>query len=105
MKPLTRNQLEGRKEKAVRFTRDVLGDPDRADEIADESLEDYAERRKVKVINSFQRKAIMPRNQTEERDQDSSRHRAIPFIAIALWGGSWALTSRGESRVEKKRRA
>jgi hypothetical protein len=38
---LTREQLEGRKEKAVRFTRDVVGDPDRADEIAEESLEDY----------------------------------------------------------------
>ena len=40
--------------------------------------------------------------QTKEQDQNSSRHRAIPFIAIALWGGSWVLTSRG---VEKKRRA
>jgi len=47
---LTRPQLEGRKEKAVRFTRDVLGDPNRADEIEAESLEDYAERRNVKLI-------------------------------------------------------
>jgi hypothetical protein len=40
--------------------------------------------------------------QTEEQDKDSFVHRAIPFIAIALWGGSWALTSRGES-VSKRR--
>jgi hypothetical protein len=57
---LTRAQLEGRKEKGVRFTRDVRADPDRADEIDAESLEDYAERRKLKLSNSFQRKVIMP---------------------------------------------
>ena len=51
-KALTRDQVEARKEKAVRFTRDVLDDPDRADEIEDESLEDYAARRKIKIINS-----------------------------------------------------
>src|SRR5215831_7921357 len=60
MKALTRDQLESRKEKAVRFTRDVLGDADRADEIADESLEDYAERRRIQITNpSKRRKAIM----------------------------------------------
>jgi hypothetical protein len=51
MKALTRKQLESRKAKAVRFTHDVLGDPDRADEIEDESLEEYAERRHVQVVN------------------------------------------------------
>jgi hypothetical protein len=61
MKQLTRAQLEGRKEKAVRFTGDVRGDPERADEIEAESLENYAEQRKVKLINSFRkRNAIMP---------------------------------------------
>jgi len=45
-KVLTREQLGSRKEKAVRFTRDVLGDPEPAEEVADESLEDYAARRK-----------------------------------------------------------
>ena len=34
MKTLTRKQLESRKAQAVRFTRDVLDDPDRAEEIA-----------------------------------------------------------------------
>jgi hypothetical protein len=60
VKALTRYQLQPRKEKAVRFTRDVLGDPDRAEEIADESLEDYAERRKIQITNpSNRRNAIM----------------------------------------------
>src|SRR4051812_49244415 len=50
-KPLTREQLQSRKDKAVRFTRQVVGDPDRADEIQSESLEDYAERRRIQIQN------------------------------------------------------
>jgi hypothetical protein len=60
VKSLTRAQLQSRKEKAVRFTRDVLDDPDRANEIADESLEDYAERRGIQITNPTKRRnAIM----------------------------------------------
>lgn len=51
MKTLTRKQLESRKAKAVRFTRDVLGDDDRADEIESESVENYAERKGIRVVN------------------------------------------------------
>ena len=66
VKELTRAQLESRKEKAVRFTRDVLDDPDRADEIADESLEDYAQRRKIQITNpSRRRNAIMARTKSK----------------------------------------
>jgi hypothetical protein len=52
LKSLTREQLQSRKDKAVRFVRDVLDDPDRADEIEDEDLESYAERRKISIINT-----------------------------------------------------
>jgi hypothetical protein len=51
VKSLTREQLESRKDKAVRFVRDVLDDPERADEIEDEDLEDYAERRHIELAN------------------------------------------------------
>ena len=51
MKSLTRKQLETRKAQAVRFSRDVLSDDDRADEIEDESLDEYAERRHIKLTN------------------------------------------------------
>lgn len=51
MKTLTRKQVESRKAQAVRFTRDVLGDEDRADEIENESLDDYAERRRITITN------------------------------------------------------
>ena len=62
---LSREQLQARKEKAVRFVRDVLGDSDRADEIAGESPEDYAERRKFEITNP-RRRAIMPRKSVED---------------------------------------
>jgi hypothetical protein len=55
-KTLTRQQLEGRKEKAERFTRDVLEDPERADEIGRESLEEYAARRKIELSNPTKRR-------------------------------------------------
>jgi hypothetical protein len=51
VKTLTREQLQSRKDKAVRFVRDVLDDPDRADEIEDEDLEDYADGRHIELIN------------------------------------------------------
>lgn len=70
MKALTREQLERRKEKAVRFTRDVLDDPDRADEIADESLEDYAERKKIAVSNPRRKRNMARRVKTREELQE-----------------------------------
>ena len=72
MKTLTRKQLEARKAKAVRFTRDVLDDPDRADEIEDESLEDYAERRHIQIQNpkGVKRMAIQTRRELLERIEE-----------------------------------
>lgn len=51
MKTLTRDQIRSRKEQAVRFVRDVLDDSERADEITEESLDDYAHRRKIMIAN------------------------------------------------------
>jgi hypothetical protein len=48
---LTRQQLEGRKAQAVRFARDVREDDDLADAIQDETLDQYAERRHIKLSN------------------------------------------------------
>ena len=61
---LTHDQLQAREDQAVRFTENVLDDPDRADEIADESLEDYAERRKIQITNTGRRRnGSMPSKQ------------------------------------------
>lgn len=65
-KSLTREQLQGRKDKAVRFVEDVLGDPERAAEIEDESLEDYAERRKIQIVDNPRIGACMAPSTKEE---------------------------------------
>jgi hypothetical protein len=68
VKQLSREQVEGRKEKAARFTETVLGDSERADEIRAESIEDYAERRKFEITNP-QRRAIMAKTVQDYRDE------------------------------------
>jgi len=72
MKELTREQLENRKAQAVRFTRNVLDDDDRADEIEDESLEDYAERRHITITNpkGVMRMATPTRRELLERIEE-----------------------------------
>ena len=49
---MTYDQVEARKEKAVRFLRDVVQDYDRADEVEDESVEDYADRKRLVIENT-----------------------------------------------------
>jgi hypothetical protein len=51
-KKRTYQQVETAKERAVRFLQNVLDEPDRADEVADESVEDYAARRKFQLVNN-----------------------------------------------------
>ena len=53
---MTYAQVEARKEKAVRFLRDVVGDDDRADEVESESVEDYATRKRLVIENTAQRR-------------------------------------------------
>ena len=67
MKALTREQVASRKEKAARFVRGVLGDSDRADEIEDESLQDYAERRKFKIVGNPRGAETMPTKEELQR--------------------------------------
>ena len=69
VKILTRDQLQSRKERAVRFVNNVLEDPDRADEIEEESLEDYAERRNITLSNPGRNKSIMAISKTKTQLQ------------------------------------
>ncbi len=69
VKALTRDQLQSREEQAVRFVRDVLGDADWAEEIADESLEDYAARRNEPLLSRLPVQTI--------HDQYLSRYRTL----------------------------
>jgi hypothetical protein len=52
MKTLSREQIEKRKAQAVRFAETVLHDSDLADEIAGESLEEYAEHKRIQIIQN-----------------------------------------------------
>ena len=51
-KQLTREQVQSRKDKAVRFLEDVKDDPDRAAEVEDEDVESYAERRGFEIVDN-----------------------------------------------------
>jgi len=70
VKALTREQIASRKKKAERFERNVLGDEDRAAEIADESIEDYAERRKFEIVNPQRSNRTMAKKNTAPTRQD-----------------------------------
>jgi hypothetical protein len=70
MKRLTQDQLQARKEQAVRFIRDVKGDPERAEEVERESLADYAGRRKIEVTNPIRRRITMARKTVEDYRDD-----------------------------------
>ncbi len=50
-KILTREQAQTSKDRAARFVSNVLHDPDKAQEIKDESLDDYVERKKITLTN------------------------------------------------------
>ncbi len=51
MKTRTRKQTETAKLRAENFVRNVKGDADRADEIANETVEDYAGRKRIQIEN------------------------------------------------------
>jgi cell shape-determining protein MreC len=48
--------------KAVRFLREVAGEPERAEEFAAMSPEEYAEHKRVEIRNAFSRAASQRRN-------------------------------------------
>ena len=51
-KSRTYQQVQTAKERAVRFLENVLDDEDRAEEVKDESVEDYADRRRIRIIEN-----------------------------------------------------
>jgi hypothetical protein len=67
---VTIEQVESKKDKAVRFLRDVLEDDDRADEVEDESPEDYANRKGLKISNPLRRSTIPVANGNDVMTKD-----------------------------------
>lgn len=70
MKTKTRDQVEKMRAKAVRFSEDVLHDSDKADEIAGLSVEEYAERKKITVVNPTRRNRMARRNPSSTPSKD-----------------------------------
>jgi hypothetical protein len=65
---VTREQVQSKKDKAVRFVANVLGDPDRADEIDNESIEDYASRKRL-IISNPRRNTSMAKTNGRTKEQ------------------------------------
>jgi hypothetical protein len=55
-KIITRQQAQSRKDAAVRFAENVLDDPDKADDIASEDLDDWVERKRITLVDNPGRK-------------------------------------------------
>jgi predicted RNase H-like nuclease (RuvC/YqgF family) len=77
-KPWTQKQAAERKEQAVKFVRDVLEDDERADEIADMSVDEYAaERGKELAPNPIRRRRTMKRKTSSEQERENPVKRAL----------------------------
>ena len=61
-KILTRAQAQARKDAAVRFSENVLGDPDKADDIESEDLDDWIERKKITLIDNPRERSLKMAN-------------------------------------------
>ena len=72
VKELMSDQVQDRKDKAVLFLRNVVQDFDRADEVEEESLESYAERRGFEIVanNPERRQRVASKAELEQLVQE-----------------------------------
>src|SRR5215471_4744620 len=68
-KILTRDQAEARKAAAVRFAENVLGDPDKADDIESEDLDDWIERKGITLIDNPRERSLQVANSNMSKDE------------------------------------
>ena len=93
-KSKTREQLERLQAKAVRFVRDVLDDPDKADEIEGMTAEEYADKKRIHLVNPKRRR------KTNQEELSADIVREIDAQELAeLWRLSAAASSQPE-RIE-----
>jgi hypothetical protein len=85
----------------------VLGDSERADEIEDESLEDYAERRKIALINTGRRNRCMAtKSELEEQiseleDENRELQDRLDAVADLVNGEEETDEDEGEDNGEQ----
>jgi hypothetical protein len=92
--------MERRQAQAVQFTRDVVGDPDLADEIEGLSTQEYAERKRLQLANPKKRKAVKNymAQQTEQKLDELAQKVDSLIEAIKSRG-----TEAGSSRSKPAR--
>src|SRR5215467_13316362 len=69
-KILTREQAQSRKDAAVRFAENVLDDPDKADDIESEDLDDWIDRKKITLIDNPKKRSLQVANGNGQTKQD-----------------------------------
>jgi hypothetical protein len=67
-KQATYEQVAAKKDKAVQFLRDVVGDDDRADDFDDMSVSAYAEKKNIQIVN-VGRSSIMASGNGRTKDE------------------------------------
>ena len=90
MKQLTREQALSKKDRAVQFLRDIVGDDAKADEFDDMDVEDYAAHKHFEIINP--RRDAMPggnggndpRSKTELLDTIDDLEQQVDDLQAAL---------------------
>ena len=68
-KILTRDQAEVRKAAAVRFAENVLKDPEKADDIESEDLDDWIERKGITLIGNNPGRSLEMANANMSKDE------------------------------------
>ena len=68
-KILTRDQAQARKDAAVRFAENVLDDPDKADDIESEDLDDWIERKRISLIDNSGKRSLEMANNKWSKDE------------------------------------
>jgi hypothetical protein len=83
-KILTRNQAATAKKRAAAFTRNVLNDDGRANEIEDETLEDWAEKTGRTIKNPKRQETSMAQTSTTKADLQDTLDNIGDIVADAL---------------------
>jgi hypothetical protein len=94
-KTYTPDQVAAKQDKAVRFLRDVVGDDDKADEIEDLSLDEYAERKKLHMSEN-----PAPGRQKARRRKASIRKNQL--IAISDLSPAASLAQKALERGKRR---
>lgn len=99
MKELTYEQVESRKDRGVEGLR-RMGESSRADTLDDESVEDFAERKNITIVNPRAGKKnprFFGRTMTQHQARKYARDNNLPFA-------DWMLTPKEHERARKRQK-